>query len=344
MTAFDQFVSRIDAAGDVPLQLAQDLITGVRRQSIALQLGRHVPLSTRESKLPVLVSLPDAYFVDTSVDPDSGLKQTTKATFDNFPIVAEEIASICPVPINVIDDSQFPVWESIQPLLSEACARTLDKAILFGVNAPTTWPTGGLVADAVTAGNVVEDDVFAADADNPRNLLLGAAMVGMQGYSVTGSAVSPGWQWRSAANRTQSVVVNPLAASSPFPLTTAGLGIRVDPLTWPAIASEYPDAIVANWDNLIVGIRSDIKIEIFREGIISDSDGKVVLNLMQNDSIAARVTMRVGTMIAKPPTDFCNQDADPTHRSPAAVVQWQPPEEPASSKGPVRSGRRAAGH
>jgi len=43
-----------------------------------------------------------------------------------------------------------------------------------------------------------------------------------------------------------------------------------------------------------------MRFDIFREGIISDSDGKVVANLMQNDMVALRVVMRLGWAVPNP--------------------------------------------
>lgn len=60
------------------------------------------------------------------------------------------------------------------------------------------------------------------------------------------------------------------------------------------------DVIGGDWNKLVVGIRQDITFKIFEEGVISDSDGKVVLNLMQQDSKALRVVVRYGYAVANP--------------------------------------------
>ena len=39
---------------------------------------------------------------------------------------------------------------------------------------------------------------------------------------------------------------------------------------------------------------------VFTEGVISDDEGNVVLNLMQQDAVALRVTARFGWQIANP--------------------------------------------
>jgi hypothetical protein len=65
---------------------------------------------------------------------------------------------------------------------------------------------------------------------------------------------------------------------------------------------------------VIIGIREDIRFEIFNSGAISDEIGKMVLNLMRQDTSALRATFRVGYLLAKPATDFG------TGLSPVAIV------------------------
>jgi hypothetical protein len=52
----------------------------------------------------------------------------------------------------------------------------------------------------------------------------------------------------------------------------------------------------------IVGMRQDISFKIFTEGVISNGSGDVILNLMQQDSVALRAVMRMGWATARPRT------------------------------------------
>ena len=72
--------------------------------------------------------------------------------------------------------------------------------------------------------------------------------------------------------------------------------------------------VISPRSNVLIGIRQDVRLESFNSGIVSDSDGKVVLNLIQQDTSLCRCTMRVGALIANPVTDA------PEPGSPVAVV------------------------
>lgn len=311
MTDFSQVMSRASIAGDLPQQLAQDLVLAVVRESTLLSLARKVPTRTLDSRIPVLDQLPEAYWVSG----DAGLKGTTKAAFVNKSIIASEVAAVAPIPQNVLDDSQFPIWDSVKPLLARACAKKLDDAGIWGIDPPMlddgitpAW-SPSVVATAQAAG------AHTPYTEDPVTALLNAAiLVSSQGYNATGAAVSNGWEFRASAARAQAVVANP--ADGPYPLSVAGMGIKTRPLVWhPGNA----DAIVCDWANVVVGMRSDITIQVFDSGVISDDAGKVVLNLIQQDAVAARVVMRVGVRVLTPPTDV-----DPAPRltalTPAAIV------------------------
>ncbi|MGB8022284.1 MAG: hypothetical protein WCF04_13725, partial [Candidatus Nanopelagicales bacterium] len=110
------------------------------------------------------------------------------------------------------------------------------------------------------------------------------------------AVVRPGFQFRMARARADAVTVNP---GAPFPLTVAGLGLYVDP---PYFETTLTDAILADWSKVLVGIRSDLKVQIFDTGVISDADGVVVSNLLQQGMSALRMTMRLGYLLAKPVT------------------------------------------
>jgi hypothetical protein len=299
--ALTDYIGRTGAAAELPRQLADDLIGAVQKQSVVLTMGHQVPTTTRDSRIPVVNTLPTATWI-SGADPDVGLKSVTSMNILNQQLIAEELAAIAVIPQNVVDDSEYPLWDAVRPELAKAIARAYDQAVLFGVNAPTTFPPG-LVQAATTAGLVVSGDTFANATDNAQLVLEAASMVSTQGYNVNKASVSPGWQFRVAAAKTQALSNNPVGGEM-FPLLLAGMPIRVNPLWWPAPATNGPDAIVADWEMVIVGMRKDITLEPFNSGVISDATGKVIQNLMQEDKTAIRATFRAGYYLATPPTGY----------------------------------------
>jgi hypothetical protein len=249
-------------------------------------------------------SLPTASWVGPGVnsDPDTGLKSVTDMAIGNKQIIAEELATIAVIPENVVDDSEYDLWAAVRPELAKAIARAYDMAVLFGVNAPTTYPPD-LVSAATTAGNVISGDTYATVTDNAQLVLQAASLVATQGYNVNKAAVAPGWQFRVAASRTTALTNNPVGDAM-FPLVLAGMPIRVNPLYWPVAGTNVADAIVADWQLVLAGIRKDITLEPFREGVITDATGKVIQNLMQEDKVAVRATFRAGYFLATPPTGY----------------------------------------
>jgi HK97 family phage major capsid protein len=251
-------------------------------------------MSTKEGKQPVLTSLPKAYWVGG----DTGLKQTDKASWGDLTITAEELAIIVPIPDALIDDADIPLWDEVKPLLAEAIGLAIDEAALFGVNKPSTWPTA-VVPAALAAGNAV---VAGTGADLGVDVATLGQKIAKQGYSANGFASEPGLQWELVALRSKDsnmpIYTSSLTAGTPSTLYGYPLH-EVDNGAWD---SGQAKLLAADWTRFVVGVRQDMTYEMFKEGVISDDEGKIILNLMQQDMKAMRLVMRVGFQVAKPLT------------------------------------------
>lgn len=294
MAGYANILGRADV-GDalMPDQVINEIIAEAPKSSVVLDRAKQVRLSAKKAKQPVLATLPEAYWVDG----DTGLKETTKNTWDKITITAEELAVIVPIPDAVVDDANVPLWDQIKPLLAEAIGLKVDRAALFGVDSPASWPNG-IVPDAITAGNVVTEgtgDDLGVDVAS-----LGQ-IIAEDGFGVTGFAAKPGLQWQLVGLRSQQgvpIYTPSLAAGTPsglygYPLNEVMNG------SWDA---DEATLLAADWSKFVVGIRQDVTYDLFSEGVISDSAGKVILNLMQQDTKALRVVFRVGFQVAKPIT------------------------------------------
>ena len=380
---FGDLLTRTGAAAELPLQISDELVMGTIRESTALALGRNVPTMTRENMIPVLTNLPNAYWTSPlagATTADGGMIQTTEGVFANTVLMCEELATIVPIPNTLIQDSGFDLWAAVRPLLTQACAKAIDNAVLFGINAPVTF-SDSVVQHASSVGNVIPGNVFSLTEDNAGLVLQAAGLVSTQGNNVTAAAVAPGWQYRAGVARTAALVANPIGAGTPFPLLLAGMPLKVDPVRWPnslqrtdagagtnnlstvvtdtlaqsgdvglpisgtgipanttitavtpgtgysisnaatatgttsVVVGQQPvDVIVGAWDHLLIGMRKNIVMETFDSGVISDQNGNITLNLITQNATAVRLTMRVGALVANPPTDYVGA------KSPFALV------------------------
>lgn len=295
MPGFNELISRTGAEALIPAEHSAAIINGVCEDSAVLRLATRLPdMSSKMLKMPVLSSLPMAYFVEG----DTGLKQTTKAEWEDQTITAEEIAVIVPVPDAVLDDADYDIWALFAPLVSQAFGRVIDNAILHGTDKPASWPSG-VIPTAKEKGCVITatDDGY-ADIMSPGGLI---SKVEENGYLVTGylGAMSGRAYLRGVRD------------SAGSPIFRAGMGegseYRLDgcPILFPRngsmpSAAGSPLLIAGDWSNLVYAIRQDMTVTKSNQAVITDADGKVVLNLYQQDMTALRFVMRLGWQLPRP--------------------------------------------
>ena len=106
--AFAGYITRTGGAAELPEQPATELITAVQKESVILTMARQVPTTTRDSRIPVVDTLPAATWV-TGTDPDTGLKSVTSMQITNKQLIAEELATTCVIPQDVVDDSEYDI-------------------------------------------------------------------------------------------------------------------------------------------------------------------------------------------------------------------------------------------
>lgn len=312
MAGFAQITTQ-DASNDplVPEPVAAQVIADMPRSSALLTMARKAPMSTSTLRQPVLSALPEAYWVSPATG-TPGLKQTTAADWANCTLVAEELAVIMPIPETYLEDSQIDVWAELQPQLATAFGRAIDLAGLFGVNKPAGWADDSIVEGAIAAGNEVE---AGTGADLAVDVASMAQLVAEDGFGVNGFASAPGYRWRLIGLRSTDgiPIYAPPAGDQPGTL----YGFPINELMNGGWVNADADIIGGDWSKVVIGTRTDIRFKLFTEGVISDESGAVVLNLMQQDSVALRATMRVGYCVANPETRVNPTDAS---RWPFGVV------------------------
>ena len=300
-----------DVSALIPEDVSKEIIRGVVYKSAVMRLFKKRQMAARQQRMPVLATKPIAYFVSG----DTGLKQTTEIDWTNVYLNAEEIACIVPVPENVLDDvasGGYNLWDAMQPDIEEALAVVFDEAVLFGVNAPATYPTA-IATAAVAAGNTVTRGTGIDFADNI-NTAMGT--VETDGYVVNGHIVRPSVKsaLRGLRSTTNELIFQPENSngvrdtdfgpdpligriwSEPAYVSNAGFNA----FTGIGGAAGGYEVVTGDFNQGIIGIRSDMTMKRFDTGVIQDANGAITLNLLQQDAIALRVVMRVGFAVPNP--------------------------------------------
>ncbi|HLU95323.1 MAG TPA: phage major capsid protein [Thermobifida alba] len=292
MAGYNEIISRTSSGSDplVPEPFVAEVIKEMPRSSVVMQLARRVPMSSKSLRQPVMSVLPEAYFVNG----DTGRKQTTAAEWENLELVAEEIAVIVPIPEAYLDDSAIPVWSEVRPYIAEAFGRRLDRTALFNEARPQTWGEA-VLNTAVASSNTVSEGSGEDLAEEIAALLQKLAE---KGVDPNGFATAPGFKWRLTRLRSEDGVpiYAPPAGTQPGTI----YGMPLPDVRNGAWFSSVASLIVGDWSKAIWGVRQDMTFRVFTEGVISDDEGNVVLNLMQQDAVALRVTARFGWQIANP--------------------------------------------
>lgn len=310
---FNNIISRTDAAATIPEQVSSEMLTNLQTESAALRMFRRIPLSTAQTRFPVMSALPTAYFVNG----DTGLKQTTEVNWANKYINVEELAAVVPIPDNVLADSSFDMWGQIRPLLENAIGRALDAAIFFGADKPASWDAA-IVPAAVAAGNVVARGTNAQAtggiAGDFSDLF---GMVESDGYEVTGVIANTSYRGRLRNAR----------GTDGQPLMDLTGGVY-------GIVPQYPmgglfpaglnaaEAIAGDFNQAIIGVRSDFDYKLSKDAVIQDNTGTIIYNSFQQDMTLMRLTFRVGFVVSNP-INYNNQLENTRYpfsvlRSPAA--------------------------
>ena len=291
-------------------------------QSAIMSMAQRAPnMGTGVRKISVMDTLPLAYFVGSgrpSSVPD--LKQTTSMSWAGKDLTAEEIAVIVPIPEATLADASIDLAAQILPRIGEAMGRTMDNAVLGGVNLPTTWMTNtaGLslpvIVGCAAAGNLVNDtgDVYAD--------VLGAdgvfSLVEQDGYMVNGSLMAPSFMGRirgTVGNDGHPIFVRALDGS--YALAGERVMVQRNGATNAAVP-----LICGDWSQIIWAVRQDVTVKLLTEGVIQDDQGAIVYNLAQQDMVALRCVFRVAVQIANPVT---NDNTDEATRYPFALLAVQ---------------------
>lgn len=271
-------ITKENASALIPEQVMEEIFKEAEKESKVLRMFRRLPnMTSDKTQLKVVESLPMAYYVNESQD--NGRKSLTDMAWKNVTLTAEEIAVIIPIKDNTLNDANVDIWAQVKPELVKAIARKIDESVLFGKGAPVSFGAGVIPEIIAKAKTVTETDKLYNDINKVMSI------VEEGGHEVTGLLGGVGLKskFRMMVDTTGQPIQN----------TEIGALDRafVDNGAWD---KEVATLIAGDFSQAVYAIRQDVTFDIFREGIIQDTDGSIAYNLMQNDMSALRVVFRFG--------------------------------------------------
>ena len=286
-------------------EIINGIVQGVIQGSSILPLMRRLPDATSDvAVMNVLDTLPITYWVDEGVA--NGRKQTTKASWERKKLYMEEIAVIVPIKQNLLDDANYDIFEEIKPLLIQDADRLIDEAIILGKNKPARFREG-LIPTIINAGKAI-----APSTDNLYTQISNAmGAVEESGYNPNGMIGSVALR-KLFRNGLLDTTGQPLAQGSEvmsLPRSYANNG------AWDNDLAKF---IVGDFSQVVWCLRKDVTFELFTTGVISDNTGAIIYNLMQDDMVALRMTMRLSWEVPNPINIL---DSNEETRFPLALVE-----------------------
>lgn len=288
-------IAPLDFSGLIPVEYSRQIIEQAAQQSAVLQLAQTVPMGTRTAEMPVPRAFPKAAWV-TAENPR---KPYTEMALGTEMMQAEEIAAVTAIPDAMIDDLDIDIWAWVRPRLAEAIAAALDDAVLFGTDAPQSFPDGGVVGAAipVPGGRDVVDTISNA-----------MSAVEVQGVPITGHAadIAVRGALRGVRDDNGALLLGTATVGSDTVQTMWGYPIRYN-----SFGEPEPDFFTGNWNSLIIGVRQDIRFELNRAAVLADDEGKVVISGFQDNMTPLKVWARFACVIVEPATRRMPEGADP---------------------------------
>jgi HK97 family phage major capsid protein len=318
-------IDRTGGGSLIPEDYVGELVKATAYQSGVMRAFRHIRMKARVQRQSVLSGLATAGWVSPA---DTGLKPTSNVTWKDKSITAEALAVIVPIPEDVMDDATL-TWDDIKPYMADAMAVAIDDAVLFGTNAPSTFPTS-VVAAAVAASNQVVAGTSAVDTIDDLNSAMG--LIEAEGFYTDAAIARMQWRakFRGFRDSNKGFLYPPQGrdntgiASDGWPGMADAQLFGVETYfsrggfsNFTTSASNY-SMIGLESDQFVLGIRQDMTYQVLTEATLFNSDGSVMFALPQQDMVALRVVMRLGWTTPNPINRLQQTEAN---RYPAWVLK-----------------------
>jgi len=284
-------ITRADALALLATQEINEIIKPEVASSAALAAFRTVRMSKGTSRMPVLAALPTAGWVSDSNATDAdGVKPTSKVTWANKELIAEEMAVIVPVHENTIADTDFDIWGEVRPLVAQEFGRILDAAVFFGTNKPTTWTDPALIPGSIAAENYIVEGFLpdgTASQDLAEDFNEAFGLVEDDEFDVN-SAFTGRFLRRSLRglrdDQGQPIYLDALRSDG----STASIyGQDLRYITNGGWDRTVATALVGDASKVVIGIREDVQVKLLTEATVGG------INLAERDMVALRFKFRV---------------------------------------------------
>lgn len=277
-------ITKADALALLARQDINEIIKPDTAESAALASFRTIRMTAGTARMPVLAALPTAGFVSESATEDSGKKPTSKVSWTNKELIAEEIAVIIPVHENTLADSNFDIWAEVRPLVAQEFGRILDGAVFFGDNKPASWTDPALVPGAIAAGNTIEEGT-SVDLAEDFNEAFG--FVEDDEFDVNAAFTGRFLRrqlrgLRDADN--QPIYLDALRSDQDTASIYGQDLFYVGNRSWDRTEAV---ALVGDRSKVVIGIREDVQVKLLTEATVGG------INLAERDMVALRFKFRV---------------------------------------------------
>lgn len=281
-------ITRAEVASLIGEEYGPTLIKAATQGSVALAAFPTVNMGTKTRNVPVLATVPEADWVgDTD---NTGTKPTSKATWANKTLVAEEVAVIVPIHENTLDDATEDILAEIAALGGQAIGRKLDQAVLFGDDKPASWTSADILAAAVAASQTFEvgtgvDDLYGA--------------INQAGESVADAGFDPS---AIIARRGLAFQLRNLRDQNDN-LLLSGDNFQGLETFWSrngAWDSDEATAFVVDPSVVRIGVRQDVTVKLLDQATIGSGENQI--NLAERDMVALRFKARFAYVLGNPYT------------------------------------------
>ncbi|MEN1679878.1 MAG: phage major capsid protein [Planctomycetota bacterium] len=262
-----------------------------------LDLARSASVVQRNGAGTVVMSANELNMVRLTKDPEvnwrrewEGIK-SSDTTFDRITLRPKTVAAIVPMSVELAEDAANAA-SMIERALAAALGLALDQAALFGVGGASE-PQGIVNTDGI---NTITAVGIPTNYTAPTS-----AIQSILAANYPGDVSRLAW----LRNPRDGATYDGLTDSIGQPLQPTPWASRLRPdyttsfATDGGAANDESQMIIGDFSQVIFGMRSGVRFETFRSGMVNHSDGAVV-NAFSQLGILLRAYMRVDVAVMRP--------------------------------------------